>query len=39
MKRYLLFPSLTLHPLIYPPILDIKTNGLIALSKYPVKYF
>ena len=35
----LLSHSLTLNVLTYPPILGIiKTNGLIALSKYPIKY-
>ena len=35
----LLFPSLTLNVLTYPLILGIiKSNGLIALSKYPIKY-
>ena len=34
----LLFPSLTLNVLTYPLILGIiKTIGLIALSKYPIK--
>ena len=34
-----LSPSLTLNVLTYPVIIDIiKTNGLIALSKYLVKY-
>ena len=34
-----LCPSLTLNVLAYPLILGIiKTNGLIALSKYSIKY-
>ena len=34
-----LFPSLTLNVLTYSLIFSIiKTNGLIALSKYPIKY-
>ena len=33
------FDSLNLNVLTYPLILDIiKTNGLIVLSKYPLKY-
>ena len=35
----LLFHSLTLNVLTYPLILGIiKTNGLIVLSQYPIKY-
>ena len=35
----LLLRSLTLNVLTYPPILGIiKTNGLIVLSIYPIKY-
>ena len=35
----LLFPSLTLNVLAYPLILGIfKTNGLMVLSRYPIKY-
>ena len=42
--HYLLFlslsPSLTLNALTYPYILDnVETDGLITLSKYPIKYF
>ena len=34
-----LSPSLTSYVLTYPLILgNIKTNGLITLSKYPIKY-
>ena len=34
----LLFPSLTLNVLAYPLVGIIKTNGLIVLSKHPIKY-
>ena len=38
-KNILMFTSLTLNILIYPIILGIiKTNGLMVLSKYPIKY-
>ena len=34
-----MFTSLTLNVLTYPLILGvIKTNGLMVLSKYPIKY-
>ena len=34
----LLFPSLTLNVLANPLVGIIKTNGLIVLSKHPIKY-
>ena len=33
-----MFPSLTLNVLAYPLVGIIKTNGLIVLSKHPIKY-